>query len=241
MSKLVLTDTTKATERMFYTVLLYGPNGSGKTQFGSTWPFPVYLTPTMALNELRTVSDLGLPVVTFDTIAEFKDQVAALASEIKAGKFQAKTIIVDNLTTIQTLFEAEIKAQSGVDKLEWSDWGRFTTLFVTLMTILHRLPCHILWITHADPEKTFTLKGDSRNFIPANCDLLLYSASVDLGATKGTDYRLHARRCGQWPARLRLPRAHQQIKPLTVISDPHYDKLAPHLGLKSQAEEEGVE
>jgi hypothetical protein len=222
-------------------VLLYGTNGSGKTHFAATWPFPVFFTPVMAANELRTISNQNIPVVLFDTMAELKEQTSALGEAMKRNEVKCKTIIVDNLTTIQTLFEVEIKAKSGKDKLEWEDWGKFTTFFVEWMTLLHRWPVNVIWITHSDAEKTFTLRGDSKHFIPGNSDLLLYCEAKDMGATKPTAWYVHGRRCGQWPARIRMPDIQGQ-KPFTMIGpDPHYDDLAKLLGMPSQAQAEGWE
>jgi hypothetical protein len=220
-------------------VLLYGANGSGKTRFASTWPFPVYFTPVMAKNELRSIANENIPVVLFETMADVKEQTIALGEAMKAGKIQCKTIVVDNLTTIQTLFEVEIKAKSGHDKLDWEDWGRFTGFFVEWMTMIHRWPVNIIWITHSDVEKTFTLRGDSKNFIPGNSDLLLYSESRDFGPKKPTGFFVHGRRCGQWPARVRMADVAGRPIFTTIGPDPHYDDLAVCLGMPSLSEAEG--
>jgi hypothetical protein len=220
-------------------VLLYGTNGSGKTRFASTWPFPIFFTPLMAQNELRSIISTHVRAILFDSMLEAREQTVALGEAMKAGKIQCKTIVIDNLTTIQTLFEIEVKNKSGHDKMEWEDWGRFTNYFVDWMTIMHRWPVNIIWITHSDAEKTFTLRGDSRNFIPGNSDLLLYSESKDHGINKPTGYYVHGRRCGQWPARIRM--SDIAGRPSFVVSgpDPHYDDIAVCLGLPSLAEAEG--
>lgn len=222
-------------------VLLYGTNGSGKTRWSATWPFPVFFTPMMAQNELRSIANEHFPVVLFDSMAELKEQTAALGVAIQKGEIQCKTIVVDNLTTIQTLFEVELKQKAGIDKLSWDEWGKFTTFFVEWMTLIHRWPVNVIWITHSDNEKTLTLKGDSKHFIPGNSDLMLYSESKDNGTNKPSSYFIHGRRCGQWPARVRMPDV-AGMKPFTVIGpNPHYDDLAICLGMPSLSEAEGWE
>jgi hypothetical protein len=239
MGKALKTTTCSKLEMAGVKVLLYGTNGSGKTRFAATWPFPVYFTPLMAQNELRSIANEHFPVILFDSMQEVREQTLALGEAIESNKINCKTVVIDNLTTIQTLFEVEVKAKSGHDKLEWEDWGKFTNFFIEWMTIIHRWPINIIWITHSDAEKTFTLRGDSKNFIPGNSDLLLYSESKDFGPTKPTGYYIHGRRCGQWPARIRMVDVANRPKFTTIGPNPHYDDLAVCLGMPLLAEAEG--
>jgi hypothetical protein len=220
-------------------VLLYGTNGSGKTRFASTWPHPVFITPVMARNELRSIADQNIPVLLYETLQDVRDQTEALGIAMKKGEIKCKTVVIDNLTTAQTLFEIEIKDTMKMDKLDYAGWGQFTTFFVRWMTMLHGWPVNIIWITHSDAEKTFTLRGDSKNFIPGNADLLLYSESVDQGINKPTGYFVHGRRKGNWPARIRMPDI-KGVKPFIVSGpDPHYNDLAKCLGMPSLEDAEG--
>jgi len=225
-----------------YSVLLYGTNGSGKTHFSSTWPKPLFIVPVIGLNELKTIEDYDLPYVTFNSIDDLKGKVKELGGMLQKDPDLFKTLVFDSLTTTQTMFETELKERSRVDKMEWEDWGKFTTTFVGLLTSLHSWPVHKIWITHtSDTEKIYALKGDSRQLFPGNCDLILYSECRDVQGV--TQFRVHPNRSGPWPARVRRSVGPDTVRIPIMGPDPSpcYDLLAPHLGLRSLAEEEPIE
>jgi hypothetical protein len=87
------------------TVLLYGQNGTGKTYFASTFPHPVFLVPAIASNEMKTIAGFDLPVMTFESMDDFKLGLTELGKQVKAKKLDCKTVVVDNcfgfpLTTV---------------------------------------------------------------------------------------------------------------------------------------------
>lgn len=229
------------------TVLLYGDNGSGKTAFASTWPDPVFLVPYVARNEMKTLAKHNFPVVYFDDLKELKAQVNLLGKEILSGKLRCGTIVVDNLTAIQMALEEELKTSSGKDKLEWSEWGKFTSVFAGLLSSLHKLPPHIIWVTHSRVIKEgedkyrggFTLTGKSRELIPGFADMILYTEVVDMKKA-GLVYRLHLKSYDIWASRIRGDRDEVVTFP-AYIDDPSYDKLAELLKWPTCAEAEAAE
>lgn len=239
MGSLRLSSTNTLAKDATYNVLLYGDNGSGKTHFAGTWPYPVFLVPSIARGEMRTLSEFDIPVIFFTSMADLADQLTALGKAIESKKVQCGTIILDNLTTTQLLFEDEIKQEFGIDKLEFAHWGKFTGFFVRLMTTIKKWPVHSIWICHSDKERVFTLKGDSKNFFPSNADLMLYCDVKDMGKA-GLQWFVHGRKFGTWPARMRLGKAHENTEAFARVGpDPHYDDFAAILGLKPCAEVEG--
>ncbi len=239
MGSLRLSSTTDLLTDATYNILLYGENGAGKTHFAGTWPYPVFLVPEIGRGEMRTLAEFDIPVIFFKTMDDLKIQLEALGKAIEKGSVLCQTIVLDNLTTTQLLFEDEIKQEKKVDKLEWEHWGKFTSFFVHLMTTIKKWPVHSIWICHSDKERTFTLKGDSRNFFPGNADLLLYCDVKDLGA-RGLEWYVHGRKFGAWPARMRLAKAHENNAGFARVGpSPHYDDFAEILGLESCAKIEG--
>jgi hypothetical protein len=240
-------------------VMIYGDNRSGKTFFAGTWPRPVFLVPEISENEMRTLAEWDFPVVLFGDTADFQKQCESLIKLIRAGKpvgpYKPRTLVIDNLTTAQMMWEEDIKAKMGKEKLEWSDWGGVKSLTQRAITEFKRLPIHQLWICHTRKfstavkgasgrderveEGTWTLNGSTKEVLPHHCDLLLYSECIDRGA-KGPGYIMHGRKRGIWPAGVRLNRIHAD-KPFTKIGpepSPCYDDLAPYLGLPSLEDEE---
>jgi hypothetical protein len=222
------------------TVLLYGQNGTGKTYFASTFPHPVFLVPVIASNEMKTIAGFDLPVLTFDSMEDFKRGLAEVSKQIKNKTLDCKTLVVDNVTTIQLMFEDELKESKSVDKLEWEQWGKFKSYFVSIMKTLHSWPINVIWITHTHHENVFSLLGDSKHFIPNNCDLILYAEARDPGGNKDTQFIVHAKRFGNWPARIRrdMTLDLDMVKQFGPDPSPHFDDLAPYLGLGTREEEE---
>lgn len=239
MGSLRLGKTSDLSQDATYNVLLYGENGAGKTHFAGTWPHPVFLVPEMARGEMRTLAEFDFPVVFFRTMNDLKGQLDQLGKAIEKKQVECKTIVLDNLTTTQLLFEDEIKKEFDLDKMTFEHWGIFTSFFVRLLTTIKKWPVHSVWICHSDMEKTFTLKGDSKNFFPSNADLLLYCDVKDLGS-KGLQWYVHGRKFGRWPARMRLSRAHENNESFARCGPyPHYDDFAEILGLQTCSEVEG--
>lgn len=248
MGSLKLAKASDLASELHYNVMLYGENGSGKTHFAGTWPSPIFLVPYIARGEMRTWADTDIPVIFFESMADLAEQLNLLEKAMSRKNVTCKTVVLDNLTTTQLVFEAEIKESENVEKLEYSHWARFTGFFVALMKKVKSWPVHSIWICHSDAEKTLSLKGDAKHFFPDNADLMLYCENKDLG-TKGLEYVIHGRKYGRWPARMRLPKYHENTATFGRISSaidtkdgkihPHYDDFAQILGLKSCAEVEG--
>jgi hypothetical protein len=243
-----------------YRIFLYGGNRSGKTHFSATFPNPVFVVPKMGLNELKTVSDQQITVVPFVGLQDCLDQLTGLVKAIKKKphtlEYTPKTIVFDNLTTANQLWLDELEEASGDErKVQRNKWGLMRSYIVAYMRLLHSLDnCHIIWICHPHVEKitekvggrlveqsigSFAVQGAAKDLIPGNCDLLLYSEDKDVGL-KGTNYLVHAKKQGIWPAGVRLARIHEK-KPFHVLGpkpSPSYDEMAKVLGLPSRDEVE---
>ena len=238
--------------------MLYGANGSGKTHFAGTFPRPLFIVPDLGANEMRTLADEPFTVVQFSKMADCAAQTLALYKAVLndefIGDYKPRTIIIDNLSTMQTLFEYELKdvaiAPSDKHKMTWDDWAVIRHNVYQMLVLLHKLPVHVIWIAHAKlitvttesggqrnsiTEGGFYLSGDTKNSVPGNCDGILYAETKDRGA-KGPGYYIHGRKYGIWPARVRQTPSMPKFD--KIGPDPKYDHLAKILNLPSLVEEE---
>ena len=258
MAKLKLGSTASLRQNKHYRFMFYGANGTGKTHFAGTFPRPLFIVPGLGANEMRTLSDENFTVVEFNSMAECASQVYTLYKMILKdqfiGDYKPRTIVIDNLSTMQTLFEYELKnidiAPSEKSKMTWDDWAVIRHNVYQMLVLLHKLPVHIIWIAHAKlitittksggktestTEGGFYLSGDTKNSVPGNCDAILYTEARDRGL-KGPGYYVHGRKSGIWPARIRQTPSMPAFDKLGP--DPHYDDLAKILNLKALNNEE---
>jgi len=246
----------KLPQSKVYRIFLYGGNRSGKTHFAGTFPNPVFVVPEMGLNELKTVADQDITVIPFVGLQDCLEQLKGLVEAIKFKPhtldYMPKTIVFDNLTTANQLWLDELEDGGDSErKVQRNMWGMMRSYIVAYMRLLHGLKnCHVIWICHPHIERitekvggrlveqsvgSFAVQGAARDLIPGNCDLLLYSEDKDVGL-RGTNYLIHAKKQGIWPAGVRLARIHAQ-KPFHVLGpkpSPSYDGMAKVLGLASR-------
>ena len=207
------------------------------------------------------------PVLLFSKISEFREVIDFVAKSIKSkksiGSYIPQTVIIDNLSTAQVMFEEQARVSRqgvgnqalGESVLEQRDWGVFDSSYTHAMVTLHDLPAHIIWIAHTKIvlEKDFdekgkaimvergatTLRGSVKNFIPGNCDIL-YSEKISRGPFDPSFF-LYDTKKGIWGAGIRRGRLHKPfpqgaLGPNNEVPGihPSYDDLAPYLGLKTK-------
>lgn len=244
------------------TVVLYGPAGSGKTTFSSTFPGAYYLVPHMSSNEMKTLRGLGMKknVLVFKTMNEMHSQIIGLKDAILSGELpDCETIVFDNLTSAQLVAEAELLERSGKTKLDWDEWNEFTALWKNCMLFLHDLPVNVVWITHSEitqvtPQgggKAYsvgqpTLTGKSRRFIPSYADMYLYCEAIDIGLGQPKEFYVYLKQKDVFPARARENKELMKKLPDYIggvdengrAIDPTYTVLAKLMGWDKQKKKE---
>ncbi len=246
------------------TAVIYGPAGSGKSTFASTWPGAYFMVPSISANELKSLAGLGMKgnVLVFESVDEMHQKAVALANAVRAGNLpDCHTLVFDNLTSAQLVAEHELLDKTGKDKLTWEEWNKFTKLWKDMVLYLHQLPINVLWITHAEvieikPEDGVgmsynvgspTLTGKSKKFIPGYADMFLYCDSISRGDAIPLEFRVHLKQKDVWPARVRtgvefvdrLPSYIGGLTPDNRRISPTYDVLAELMGWKSKTQIEG--
>jgi len=263
MKKLSISTTAKASSGAHQKIFLYGAPGAGKTHFAGTFPKPLFITPKASLSELNTHANQYFTVVDFSTIQEFVDTINLVHNLMLAGKaiggYVPMTIVVDNLTEITNMIQHELsdpKGMSQASDVKAMDRDAWAVLYNALFHAREQLHAishlaHIIWICHSTvivsnhkegnrtvETKTgsWTLRGDSKNFIPNNCSILSYMEAVDKGFGQ-TAYYLYAEPHDIWHSRIHFPSGGKKFTKLGFSKDepkiihPHYDDLAPYFDL----------
>lgn len=101
-----------------YTMLLYGPEGIGKTQFGSQAPEPLFLT-TEAGVKAVDVYEKQCP--SWEHISAAADRMYALAAE---GKFKYGAIVLDTADNAFDFCQIETCAKLGIEHPSDEDYGK---------------------------------------------------------------------------------------------------------------------
>ena len=112
------------------TAALYGRSGSGKTTLAATWPKPI-----LYLNILDdgddSIKDVeGVDVVDITSSDELEEQILWLHSKANKGKLKYKSVVLDTMTQLQSIFIAELgekkKLSKSKGKKRAGDFGTFT-------------------------------------------------------------------------------------------------------------------
>ncbi len=105
---------TKGKIKLPHLVLLYGPDGVGKSTFGSQAPSPVFLGPEKGT--------MNLDVARFPTPKTWSDVLTA-CDELASSNHGFKTLVVDTLDWIEPLVYEHICKKYGVDNVEKAAGG----------------------------------------------------------------------------------------------------------------------
>ena len=105
--------------------LIYGKSGTGKTAFSATWPKPLLL---LDINEkgTDTIANVeGIDVITIEEWSQFEELYWFLAD----GKHKYKTVVIDQITGLQGLKMAAVRAENKKEAgeiLAQREWGQIS-------------------------------------------------------------------------------------------------------------------
>jgi hypothetical protein len=95
-------------------VLIYGPEGAGKSTFGSQAPKPIFI---------QTEDGLGEIDCDKFPLATSYDDVAGALAELKTQEHDYETVVIDSLDWLERLVWDKLCAQYGVSSIEKVDGG----------------------------------------------------------------------------------------------------------------------
>lgn len=148
--------------------ITYGEPKTGKSTFASTFPTPAFLIMTepdasqYAGKDIEYIQINANDPNAFEQLSEIIDQ---LQDKMFGDEpFPYESVIVDSLTEISAIFEAQIlrvnrrefdpfktpkKAYNDKDSgMRIQDWGVFKNMHERFVRNIHALPCHTCMVAH---------------------------------------------------------------------------------------------
>ena len=146
-----------------------GKTGSGKTHFAATWPKPLFLADAteggaatlegMAKSSAKEFFwDKNSPpeVWEIENMMEMPRLVTDLLD--RKGNFPWQTIVVDSLSIYaQRVLRELYAADSKQDNRQ--RYGQLSDGLSSLVSRVHALPAHIVWLCHVDDDQQLTVPG----------------------------------------------------------------------------------
>ena len=233
-------------------MLVYGRSGTGKTHFSSTFPKPILV---IDVNEKGTDTIKGIDGIDLRRITtwqEFEDGFWFLEAGTKY-----KTIVIDQVTSLQSLGMDEIRERSskGIsDLFTKQNWGQLSGLLKEGIEKYRNLDeqYHVCFIAH---ERTFS-PGDEEDDalepsigarVMPSVGSFLDGAVDAIGSTfiresftgKGTKKKRNVEYCmrigphAYYSTKIRRPKAAGPLP--DILSDPSYTKIMDLIAGKSPA------
>jgi len=143
-------------------VVLYGPEGTGKTRFAAFSTKPIFLCSENGL----TAPDLqGVP--SFPAIDKWADVFSAV-DYLKTAEHGFRTLAIDSLDWLQQHVKAHVMDTKGMSSAQYEDYGRgekfaideWAKLTVALDDLQSAKGMHVIVIAHTSTETFQNPQGD---------------------------------------------------------------------------------
>lgn len=226
----------------YTSMLIYGVSGTGKTAFASTAPKPALLLDIKERGTETIRKVPGIKVLSIESWDEFEE----VYWELKNDE-EYKTIIVDQLTTLQSIAIQKIRDDNNYeekDTFTQRDWGKLGGLLQTWLLNYRNLYSnekHVLFLAH---QRAFGDGGEGENqeiaphigarLSPSTEDFINGAVSV-IGNTfirERTDRKTKVREVnycmrvgphGSYRSKIRVPPGSVDVP--DVIVNPTFEKL----------------
>lgn len=102
-------------------IIIYGRNGIGKSRFAMQAPNPIFLDMDKNLAQYKIVTNESEGInFALDTFQKVLDFLSLLINQ----EHDFKTLVIDSLSTLNTLIEKQIKKEKNVDSIAEIQWGK---------------------------------------------------------------------------------------------------------------------
>lgn len=139
-------------------LLAYGPTGSGKTWFASTFPRPLFLDMEKGMLSVRHRKPLRYPKDPDEKITDLQ-QVRAFFNLVRRDPDpQYETIVLDSLNELQVLVTANVLGTYSAnrqydDQMTMADYGKANRVFLNVVRNFLALPYHIVMTAVETPRE----------------------------------------------------------------------------------------
>lgn len=137
----------------YFSILVYGRSGTGKTAFASTFPKPLLL---LDVNEKGTDTIAKVPGIDVIQI-EAWSEIEEVYWYLKSGKSKYSTVVIDQITQMQDLAMSQVKADSSkeeTDLLSRREWGQISGLMKQWLFSYRDLIDSELYVVFVAHERT---------------------------------------------------------------------------------------
>ena len=149
--------------------LFYGPNGTGKTTVAGTFPAPI----------IFDINERGTRVLATEegrikkrAVDEFEMLVQGFWY-LKSGKHPFKTVVLDNITTLQEVAmryimnkEADFDLSKDMDMPTKRDWGGLSQILKRWLIDFRNLPMNVVFIAQEKRDRDEDLESDDASVYP---------------------------------------------------------------------------
>jgi hypothetical protein len=149
-------------------ITIIGEQGRGKTRLAALFPRPVFIRVEDGLKSVKDLAPKAFPVVRSSN--EVLEQIKALATE----DHDYKTLVIDSVTQLNTIIEAEIVKADGAKSINTAMGGygagnkAVATVHKTVRDWCQRLRekkgMHIVFIAHTEIEQVTPPDDDAYNY-----------------------------------------------------------------------------
>jgi hypothetical protein len=186
-------------------VVVGGKISSGKTSFAATAPYPLFFADLRegGFKTLRTMSknprrrafwwdpNFEPGVWAMESMLDYKPAIAKLRTLISSKQCPYQTLVVDSLSVYgqRVLSELKDKDPSGDNRQRY---GSLNDAVSWLVSEIHTLPLHVVWLCHINDEYQLAVPGKSTAAVWALMDHK-WLIRADVKPNAKTDYQLHTR------------------------------------------------
>lgn len=149
--------------------LIYGPNGTGKNTISATFPGPRLL---LDVNEKGTKSMVGSEGSFKRSIDKFEMFIMAYWY-LKSGNHPYKTVIIDNITTLQEMAlryvmakDSDVDLSKDMDMPNKRDWGGLSQVMKRWLIEYRNLDMNVVFLAQEKRSNDEDLESDEASVFP---------------------------------------------------------------------------